>query len=83
MISGCMHGKDWIAKLALKFRLRSFVELNASQTMGIIRRVSHERSVYILITKVRRLKGRLHPYSFVAALKTLQVFHKDPSLRGW
>ena len=63
MISGCMHGKDRIAKLALKFRLRSFVKLNASQTMGIIRPVSHERSVYILITKVRRLKGRF----FVAA----------------
>ncbi len=50
MISGCMHGKARIAKLSLKFRLRSFVKLNAS---------------------------------FVVALKTLLVLHKDPGLRGW
>ena len=37
----------------------------------VIRPVSHERSVYILITNVRRLNSRLHPCSFVAALKTL------------
>ena len=49
----------------------------------VIRPVSHERSVYILITKIRRLNDRLHPCSFVAALKTLQVLHKDPGLRGW
>ena len=28
-----MHGEATIAKLALKFRGRSFVKLNASQTM--------------------------------------------------
>ncbi len=49
----------------------------------VIRPVSHERSVYILITKVRSLNGRLHACSFVAALTTLQVLHKDPGLRSW
>ncbi len=52
----------------------------------IIRPVSHERSVYIFITKVRRLNGRLHPCCFVAALykrACMQVLHKNPGLRGW
>ncbi len=85
LITGCMNmifAKDRIAKLALKFRLRSFAKLNASPTM-VIRAVSHEQSVYILITKARRLNSRLNPCSFVAALNTLQVLHKDPGLRGW
>ena len=48
----------------------------------VIRSVSHVRSVYILITKVQRLNGHLHPCSFVAALESLQVLQKDPGLRG-
>jgi hypothetical protein len=32
MISGCMHGKSRIAKLALNFRFRRFVKLIASTT---------------------------------------------------
>ena len=48
----------------------------------VIRSVSHVRSVYILITKIRRLNGRLHPCSLVAALESLQFLQNDPGLRG-
>ncbi len=41
----------------------------------IIRPVSHERSVYILIRKFRRLNGRLQPCSFVTLLHPI----KDPA----
>ncbi len=41
----------------------------------IIRPVSHEPSVHMLIRKFRRLNGRLHPCGFVTLLHPI----KDPA----